>query len=49
MITVSDTGIGIKKENLDNLFQRFARLDEIKNRHIEGTGLGFISPSSSFI
>ncbi len=39
-ISVSDTGIGIREEDLDSLFERFERLDEIKNRHIEGTGLG---------
>lgn len=40
MISVTDTGIGIKKEELDRLFKRFNRLDEITNRNIEGTGLG---------
>ena len=39
-ITVSDTGIGIRAEDMDKLFQSFQRLDEEKNRHIEGTGLG---------
>ena len=39
-ISVSDTGIGIKEEDLGNLFQSFTRLEENKNRHIEGTGLG---------
>ncbi len=39
-ISVADTGIGIKKENLDDLFQTFKRVDEEKNRKIEGTGLG---------
>lgn len=39
-IAVKDTGIGIKKEDLANLFQDFQRLDMGKNRHIEGTGLG---------
>ncbi len=40
LIKVSDTGIGIKKEDMDKLFETFERLDEEKNRHIEGTGLG---------
>jgi len=40
LIKVSDTGIGIKKEDMDRLFETFERLDEEKNRHIEGTGLG---------
>ncbi|MBQ7677702.1 MAG: DegV family EDD domain-containing protein, partial [Lachnospiraceae bacterium] len=39
-ISVTDTGIGIKKEALPNLFDAFKRVDEEKNRHIEGTGLG---------
>ncbi len=38
--TVSDTGIGIKKEDMDVLFNPFTRLDEKRNRGIEGTGLG---------
>nr|MCR5278555.1 response regulator [Lachnospiraceae bacterium] len=39
-ITISDTGMGIKKEALPYLFDAFKRVDEEKNRHIEGTGLG---------
>lgn len=39
-ITVSDTGIGIKKEDLDKLFQSFQQVDSKRNRNIEGTGLG---------
>ncbi|MCR5650631.1 MAG: DegV family EDD domain-containing protein [Lachnospiraceae bacterium] len=38
--TVSDTGIGIKKENLPYLFTAFSRMDEEKTKNIEGTGLG---------
>lgn len=37
---VVDTGIGIKKEDLDKLYSPFERIDEIRNRSIEGTGLG---------
>lgn len=37
---VEDTGIGIKKEDLDKLFDGFQRLDLEQNRNIEGTGLG---------
>ena len=40
IITVKDTGIGIKKENIDKLFTRFQRFDEKSNGTIEGTGLG---------
>ncbi|MCR5598858.1 MAG: response regulator [Lachnospiraceae bacterium] len=39
-IEVKDTGIGIKEENLEKLFQNFTRVDVEKNRNIEGTGLG---------
>ncbi len=40
IIRVSDTGTGIKPEDMDKLFSSFQRLDEEKNRNIEGTGLG---------
>lgn len=39
-ISVSDTGIGIKKESIPYLFDVFKRVDEENNRYIEGTGLG---------
>ena len=39
-ISVSDTGIGIKQENLATLFDSFQRVEEKKTRNIEGTGLG---------
>ncbi len=39
-ISVSDTGMGIKKESLPFLFDAFKRVDEEKNRYVEGTGLG---------
>lgn len=38
--TVTDTGMGIKKESIPYLFTAFRRIDEEKNRYIEGTGLG---------
>ncbi|MBR6221830.1 MAG: response regulator [Lachnospiraceae bacterium] len=37
---IEDTGIGIKDEDKDKLFMNFSRVDEKKNRNIEGTGLG---------
>ena len=40
IISVADTGIGIRKEDLDYLFDAFMRLDINKNNRIEGTGLG---------
>ncbi|MCH5192440.1 MAG: response regulator [Oscillospiraceae bacterium] len=39
-IAVQDTGLGIKEEDMENLFKSFQRLDEEKNRNIEGAGLG---------
>lgn len=39
-VTVTDSGRGIKPEDLDRLFVKFERLDEDKNSSIEGTGLG---------
>lgn len=39
-LVVSDTGIGIRDEDIGKLFGSFQRLDENKNRNIEGTGLG---------
>jgi CheY-like chemotaxis protein len=38
--SVTDTGIGIKEEELGKLFESFMRLDINKNRNVEGTGLG---------
>ena len=40
VISVEDTGRGIKPEKIDKLFQKFERLDEDKNTTLEGTGLG---------
>ena len=40
VIFLEDTGIGIRKEDMDKLFISFERLEEEKNRNIEGTGLG---------
>ncbi|MDO5154690.1 MAG: ATP-binding protein [Eubacteriales bacterium] len=39
-VTVIDTGIGMKEEEIPRLFEAFSRLDERRNREIEGTGLG---------
>lgn len=39
-IAVSDTGQGIRKENMDQIFGRFKRVEMQANRQIEGTGLG---------
>ncbi|MDY5576042.1 MAG: cache domain-containing protein [Lachnospiraceae bacterium] len=39
-VQVKDTGIGIKEEDMGRLFESFERLEEKRNRDIEGTGLG---------
>ncbi len=39
-VSVRDTGIGIRKEDLGKLFQSFQQVDSKRNRNIEGTGLG---------
>ncbi|MBQ7516745.1 MAG: response regulator, partial [Schwartzia sp.] len=39
-VAVRDTGIGIKPEDMDKLFSKFQRIEEKRNRNVEGTGLG---------
>ena len=39
-LSVKDTGIGIKQEDMGKLFESFQQLDSKRNRNIEGTGLG---------
>ena len=39
-VEVKDTGIGIKEDDMEKLFESFERLDVVRNRNIEGTGLG---------
>ncbi|MCR4817330.1 MAG: response regulator [Fretibacterium sp.] len=39
-VAVMDTGIGIKPEDIKKLFSEFERIEEKRNRSIEGTGLG---------
>lgn len=40
LVQVKDTGIGIREEDIRKLFQVFERIEEKRNRTIEGTGLG---------
>lgn len=40
IISVEDTGRGIKPEKIDRLFTKFDRLEEDRNTTLEGTGLG---------
>lgn len=39
-VEVIDTGVGIKKEDMNKLFEKFKRIEENKNRNVEGSGLG---------
>ena len=41
-IRVSDTGIGIKEEDYNKIFEKFSRLDDATANEIEGTGLGLV-------
>ena len=40
LVSVKDTGIGIKPEDMKKLFTEFERIEEVRNRNVEGTGLG---------
>lgn len=48
VVTVRDTGMGIKDEDMNKLFDSFGRLEETRNRKIEGTGLG-LNISNSYV
>lgn len=47
-VMVSDSGVGIKEEEIPKLFAEFERLDRQKNKSVEGTGLG-LSISSKLV
>ena len=40
MFSVKDTGIGIRNENIEKIYDAFQRFDLEKNKNVEGTGLG---------
>lgn len=39
-LLVSDTGVGIEKEHLDKIFDRFYRINQTRNKNPDGSGLG---------
>lgn len=40
VLTIKDTGIGIEKENINRIFERFYCVDKSRNKNYNGTGLG---------
>jgi signal transduction histidine kinase len=40
LISILDTGLGIPKHDLENIFQEFYRVDDPKHKEVKGSGLG---------
>ena len=48
-VTVTDSGIGIPKESIDRIFERFYRVDKSHSNEIGGTGLGLAITRSAIV
>ena len=48
-VTVADSGIGIPKESIDRIFERFYRVDKSHSNEIGGTGLGLAITRSAIV
>ena len=48
-LTVSDSGIGIPKESVAHIYERFYRVDKSHSREIGGTGLGLAITRSAVL
>ncbi len=48
-ITVSDTGIGIPEKDINKIFERFYRVDKVRDRETGGTGLGLSITNSTIL
>ena len=48
-VTIADSGIGIPKESVDHIFERFYRVDKSHSREIGGTGLGLAISRSAIV
>lgn len=48
-VTVADSGIGIPEDSIDNIFERFYRVDKSHSREIGGTGLGLAITRSAIM
>ncbi|MDE6844942.1 MAG: cell wall metabolism sensor histidine kinase WalK [Lachnospiraceae bacterium] len=48
-VVVADSGIGIPKESIDHIYERFYRVDKSRSREIGGTGLGLAITRSAIL